>query len=196
MKEATERSNLTKYISSLKSRQEEEPLVEKYVDLAKCEPLHLKNNVCKEMFMKHLAIVLSEANISNDVKCFKELLEENLFVRFVSFVRKDMKCNFLEKKLTTWFNENHLSSKKQEFSFRFGGKESNHYLKYFPQLVSFLRNSITNSSRRSRLIQVFYQSLQLRKVISYAVRISEITEENINEMLIYGTKLFKKLCAL
>lgn len=41
----TKRNKLTQYISTvLKSRQEEKPLVGAYVSLAKCEPLHLKNN--------------------------------------------------------------------------------------------------------------------------------------------------------
>ena len=38
------RNLLTAYIRSLGSRQEFEPLVQEYVDLMKCEPLHLKNN--------------------------------------------------------------------------------------------------------------------------------------------------------
>ena len=48
----TKRAKVTKFIASLKSRQEEEPLVKHFVSNAKCEPLHLKNNVCKDLFMK------------------------------------------------------------------------------------------------------------------------------------------------
>ena len=51
--EATIQQILTSYISTvLKSRQEEAPLVRHYIDIAKCEPLHLKNNVCKELFIR------------------------------------------------------------------------------------------------------------------------------------------------
>ena len=47
-KGATKRQKVTSFISNvLKSRQEEIPLVKHFVDTAKCEPLHLKNNVCK-----------------------------------------------------------------------------------------------------------------------------------------------------
>ena len=42
--------------SSLPSRcfalKEEVPLVKHYISVAKCEPLHLKNNICKELFIK------------------------------------------------------------------------------------------------------------------------------------------------
>ena len=65
--------------------------MERYIDFAKCEPLHLKNNVCKEMFMKNLAVVLCEANISTSVKLFKELPENNIFSMFVTFIKKEMK---------------------------------------------------------------------------------------------------------
>ena len=35
-----------------KSRQEEVPFVKHYISVAKYEPLHLKNNICKEMFIR------------------------------------------------------------------------------------------------------------------------------------------------
>ena len=43
---------LTHFIAiELQSRQMQVPLVEHYIDVAKCEPLRLKNNVIKERFM-------------------------------------------------------------------------------------------------------------------------------------------------
>ena len=74
VKQGTTRNNITRYIRDLKSRQEEVPLVGEFIDLAKCEPLHLKNNVCKEMFMKLLSVVISQACIPNSIKYFKEVL--------------------------------------------------------------------------------------------------------------------------
>ena len=45
---STKRSKITTYISKeLKCRQEEEPLVNEHINVAKSEPLHLKNNVVK-----------------------------------------------------------------------------------------------------------------------------------------------------
>ena len=59
MKECMFRENLTSFIrKSLKSRQEEIPLVGKYIGQAYCEPLHLKKNVVKEMFLKVINITL------------------------------------------------------------------------------------------------------------------------------------------
>ena len=44
--EKTKRSNITAFIAKQRSRQEFIPLVEKMIDQAHIEPLHLKNNAC------------------------------------------------------------------------------------------------------------------------------------------------------
>ena len=50
---SSQHAKVLNFISKeLKSRQEETPLFENYIDYARCEPLHLKNNVMKELFMK------------------------------------------------------------------------------------------------------------------------------------------------
>ena len=96
---STFRTNTTTYIRSLKSRQEFVPLVGKYIDKAKAEPLHIKNNVCKEMFMKVWDVVISVAEVNTNVKQFNCIPQDNLLPMFVHFVCKEMKSNKLAKKL-------------------------------------------------------------------------------------------------
>ena len=71
------------------------------------------------------------------------------------------------KKLVAWFNDN---------------KES-------PQLFDMLRRSIKSEATIKRLFQVFYQSLQLRLIVSYSVRIEETSFDN-QEIIDVGRKLF------
>ena len=98
VKPSTLRTNITTFISNvLHSRQEEIPLLEQYIDLARCEPLHLKNNVVKELFMKVLRVVLAQVNFTG-ITSFRNLHGENLFVNFIDFVKVDMNCNHLAKK--------------------------------------------------------------------------------------------------
>ena len=79
---------LTAYISTnLKGRQEEVPLLGRYIDLARCEPLHLKNKTEKKMFMKMLKIVLSEANLPKEIKLFIELTASNIFFHICRFCK-------------------------------------------------------------------------------------------------------------
>ena len=137
---ATKRSNLTKYIAQdLQSRQEEVPLVGEYVSFAKCEPLHLKNNTVKEMFMKVFKICVSDpVNSLKKYKSYSQIPTNLVFVNFVTFVINSMGCNGLAKKIIQWFNES-SSKDEREFTFRFRGKESFSYLKHFrksPELKS------------------------------------------------------------
>ena len=50
LKQETMRNNITSFIRTLQSRQEFVPPLGKYINAGKAEPLHLKNNVCKEIF--------------------------------------------------------------------------------------------------------------------------------------------------
>ena len=76
------------------------------------------------------------------------------------------------KKLIAWFNDNKESKKKG-----------------FPQLFDMLRRSIKSEPTIKRLFQVFYQSLQLRLIVSYSVRIEETSFDN-QEIIDVGRKLF------
>ena len=96
---ATKHSNLTVFISkTLNSRQEEVPLLEEHITKAKAEPLHLKNNVVKEHFMKLFQIVFACNNIAV-FKSFKEIPPQYTLPKFIEVLRHKMDCNFLSKKL-------------------------------------------------------------------------------------------------
>ena len=87
--ETTQWQKLTSYISTvLKSRQEEAPLVRHYIDIAKCKPLHLKNNVYKELFIRFWKDLFC-THVFAKVKSFSNLPEDNIFCVFVAFVRKE-----------------------------------------------------------------------------------------------------------
>lgn len=190
VKAITLRNNITSFISKEYSRQEEIPLVRSYVDVAKCEPLHLKNNTVKEMFMKLVTAVLVNSEIPPSVKFFKELPEDCLFSFFVNYVRSSMNCNDLGKKLITWFSENRQGKGDKVFGFRFRGKESFQYLKSFPLLILNLRNKLQDQDGIYRVLCVFVQSLYLRKVVSFSVRIENISVAILEKMKDAARKLF------
>ena len=124
---------------------------------------------------------MSQANLPSNIKSFNEIQEDNLLVVFINFVKTNMNCNYLSKKLITWFNENREAKKEKPFGFRFRGKESFNYLQNFPQLFQMLKFKIASQAFH-RLMQVFYQSINLRKLVSFSVRIENISEEDIQCM--------------
>ena len=190
----TKRSNLTTYISNtLKSRQEFIPLVGEYIGIAKSEPLHLKNNVTKELFMKLFRIVISNSNLKN-IHVFSEAPSDSLFSKLIDFLRTKMGCNFLSKKLITWFNESSLTKGEKQFTFRFRGKESFAYMKHFPTLISMVLGSIINNESKLKLHQLFFCSLFYRRVINYSVRIDDYDTVMQNELEKNASCLYKACC--
>ena len=138
----------------MKSRQEEISLVGKYIGNAYCEPLHLKNNVVKEMFLKAMNITLSETIFPRILKSFHDLSEGNLFFDFIQSVKNGMNCNFLAEKIIAWFNENQNAKKQKDFAFRFRGKDSYNYFQNFPLLILNVIRKV-NKAKKASLIQVF-----------------------------------------
>lgn len=189
----TKRSMLTSYISkTLQSRQEFEPLVGQYIDRAKAEPLHLKNNVVKEHFIKIFALVLAVYPIGS-FKIFSEIPCNQTFPKFVEFIRSKMNCNFLAKKIITWFNEN---KKKDQcsFTYRFRGKESVAFLKNFPEMCMFVLREVKSDEMKKRLHQIHFQCCCLRNVISYSVRVENFNESLLQELKVQCDLLFKLVC--
>ena len=168
----------------MKGLQSRLPLIEHYIDVAKAEPLHLRNNTIKERFMVLFKIAIRQMLPSSNVKCFSDLVE---------FVRKQMACNFLANKIKRWFNENGGKNKK-EFSFRFRRKESFLYMKHFPSLVRMLFLNVASKVIKKRLIEVHLQSVYLRKILSYTVRITDFNEHYLIFMKKTATNLFKMCC--
>lgn len=185
---STKRTELTKYIAKLKSRQEFVPLIGPYIDIARCEPLHLKNNVAKELFEKLFNVVLVEAQISPNTS-FLEISENNVLKKFLLMVKTKMNCNQLFKKLKQWINESKTKLNATAFSFRFRGHESYSYIKKFQILILAVKEW-TNSTLHSRLMQIFYQSLAFRELVSLSTRIVDFDDEYINDFEVAGRKLF------
>ena len=100
-----------------------------------------------------------------------------------------MNCNYLGKILRQWFDESSDYTQEKNFSFRFRGKESFNYLQHFSSLIGELSSKIQSQEDRLCLFQIFYQSLILHKLVSYSVRIENITANEILEMA-----LFKSCC--
>ena len=130
---------------------------------------------------------------SSNVKCFSDLSVDSLFLKFVEFVRKQMACNFLANKIKRWFNENGGKNEK-EFSFRFRGKESFLYMKHFPSLIRMLFLNVASKVIKKRLIEVHLQSIYLRKILSYTVRITDFNAQDLIFMKKTATDLFKMCC--
>ena len=105
-----------------------------------------------------------------------------------------MGCSFLSTKVKQWFNEKG-GKLDGEFTYRFRGKESFALLKNFPELVSLMVNKVSaDPSIMSALHKIYFQMIQLRKVVSYSVRSSNFDEKALHEMEEACHLLYKACC--
>ena len=79
-------------------------------------------------------------------------------------------------------------------NFRFRGKESFLYMKHFPSLIRMLLSNVTSKAVKKRLIEVHLQSIYLRKILSYAVRITDFNTQNLIFMKKTAKGVFKICC--
>ena len=164
-------------------------MIDHFIDRAKSEPLHLKNNIVKEVFIKLLRVTISQTNLSN-VKGFADVPENTPLFKFCSFIRSDMSCNYLVTKLGQWFNESGGKLDK-DFSFRFRGKESFAFLQSFPSLIKILIDDIKHPNSQQRLYQLFLQFFHLRHIVSFIARIESFDETSLNLLQHHCQSLFK-----
>ena len=85
---------------------------------------------------------------------------------------------------------------KVEFTFRFRGQESRNFLEKFPALIAMLMQlEYGNSSVvvYQRLARIFFQTIQLRKLVSYASRVESLSEDEQGRMTKAGKPLMASL---
>ena len=76
-----------------------------------------------------------------------------------------------------------------DFNFRFRGKESLAYLKHLPGLVYLLKENI-NDDLGKKVMILHGQSILLRRLNSYSVRIENVYECDLEQMKSFGSSLY------
>ena len=127
--ESTKRAKLLAYIKSLKSRQENVPVLQQLVDKMYAEPLHCANNAWQQLH----EIMLSHANDKSGLPSTctdpAKLPECPLASHLASL--KEIGASRLYKKVKKWISQ----GKKGCLSYRFTGKETKLLCQKFMCLV-------------------------------------------------------------
>ena len=87
-----------------------------------------------------------------------------------------------------------LEKLKKILHLGFGGKERLMYLRNLTRLIQMLFSNTTDKNVLKRLLQVHYQSLNLRKRLPYSVRISDFTHTDLESIKRIAHLLFKAYC--
>ena len=97
LKPSAKREKITSFISQQKSRQEFPPLVGNFIDKAKAEPLHLKNNAWQQWNSFVLKYALSRTDVRNCDTVF-EVPTNSCFGKYSHCIRFIVKATRLTKK--------------------------------------------------------------------------------------------------
>ena len=187
---STQRSNLCSYTKDvLKGRQQCSPIMSNYIERAKSEHLHLKNNTAKEIFIKILNVVTAESR-HDKAKSFREINENTILFKFCVYIRRNMGCYFLVTKLSQWYNETGGKLDK-DFTYRFRGKESYAFLQHFPGLIKLVIDNVKQKNTTHRLLELFLQFFHLRHIVSLMTRIESFDEALLKLLENHCRMLFK-----
>ena len=148
LKPSTKREKVTSFIAQKKSRQEFPPLVGKFIDRAKAEPLHLKNNAWQQWNLSVLKYALSRSDVST-YKSVVDIPPESCFDRYYNCLRFNVKATRLAKKVRKWFADGR--EKNKDLDYRFTGKGSRLFCHNFMSIVKNLR---MDSDQRSHTFQL------------------------------------------
>ena len=177
--EKTKRSNITAFIAKQRSRQEFIPLVEKMINQAHVEPLHLKNNACALAHRYLLKLAVSTSNLTN-ISSFKQVSPNTPFFKYIEALRGKCKLSRLAKRVIRWYDDNGNGGK--DFEYRFTGKDSRMFLHNFMFLIDLLEKSVP---AKSEILHIHaYLCLCLRNAVSLFSRVN-ITDQQLQELESY-----------
>ena len=166
-----------KKIAELKSTQEFEPILGPMVQLAKCDPLHLRNNCWGHWHMLLFNYVMTKAKIGNAEKSVYQLPETNPSRKHLEVLKFKMKCKSLYNKIVRWFKEKHG---KSNFEFRFTGEETKKFCDGFMHLfIATLDDDNIEKPSNIFPLSLYKMGIHLRNSVSHASRVSNISKDDL-----------------
>ena len=174
LKPSTKREKVTSFIAQKKSRQEFPPLVGKFIDRAKAEPLHLKNNAWQQWNSSVLKYALSRSDVST-CNSIVDIPPESCFGRYYNCLRFNVKATRLAKKVRKWFADGR--EKNKDLDYRFTGKESRLFCHNFMSIGKNLRMDSDQRSHTFQLHVFAHIAINLRDAVSLFSRVSISNEQ-------------------
>ena len=186
------RSKITKYIASLGSRQEFEPLLGKYVEKVKAEPLHLKNNGWQQWHFQifQQALIHTPDSFLNKSSEIQDL-PGCIFKGYYQML-KSIKLGKVARKISSWFSEDRKKNKPLEL--RFTGEESLKVSRNFMRFIDLMYNDDLSDASKLKLHVLAYVGYQLRESVALFSRF-QISEADIKK-LSECSQLYYRACAL
>ena len=182
------RPKITQYIASLKSRQEYPPVIGKYIDKVKAEPLHLKNNAWQQWHMHvfRVAILRTPKAILDKTNEIGEL-GDCVFKAYYAML-KTCKLGKIAWKIRLWFREDRKKNKALEI--RFTGEESLKLRRNFMLAIEALHSDSFNDLAQFKTHVLAYAGYHLREAVALFSRFN-LTESDVVTLEEACTKYYR-----
>lgn len=184
----TKRSKITDFIANQSSRQEFLPLLGSYIDKARVEPLHLKNNAWQYFFKAVLTEAIRNSKLPADCKKFSEVPSDSPFTRVITALQTEVKTRRLANKTKQWFNETQEAG--AVLHYRFTGKDSRCFCHNFMRLIKWLSCESDSRKECQTVLALAYLGVRLRDCVSLFNRF-EITLDQIDQLSVACYEYFK-----
>ncbi|XP_064652953.1 uncharacterized protein LOC135503337 [Lineus longissimus] len=128
---------ILKEMAKMKSRQEFVPVLGEYINKCMIDPLHMKNNMCRQMN----ALIVNEAIKRTDDSILKGGLQSPKFGtsplgKYFHALKNNLKAGKLYIQMKRWFCENKASDFSKSCKIRFTGEESLKFCREFYHLIA------------------------------------------------------------
>ncbi|KAK2547134.1 hypothetical protein P5673_033100 [Acropora cervicornis] len=154
------------------------PLVGNFIDKAKAEPLHLKNNAWQQWNSFVLKYALSHTDVRNCDTVF-EVPTDSCFGKYYHCIRFMVKATRLAKKIRKWFADDRTRNRQLEY--RFTGKESRLFCHNFMSIVEGVTMDDDQQSHTFKLHVFAYTGINLRDAVALFSRVT-ISSEQIQSL--------------
>ena len=180
--EKTKRSKVLEKMKSLKTRQEFKPIIGTLVDSAYIENLHSTNNAWHQWYSDLVleALTLTRPIMPEGCKSIDDLPLDAPLRKLTVALFKNVKARRVYRKLKKWFSDGAKQDVRQ--SYRFTGKESKLFSKYFMYLIQSLLSCNLDHHQKLRINVYYYIGLQLRQLSSLMARIVDIPDDYIDDL--------------
>lgn len=187
LKPATKREKVTSFISQQKSRQEFPPLVGNFIDKAKAEPIHLKDNAWQQWNSSVMKYALSRSDVRNCHTIF-DVPSCSCFGKYYHCIRFIVKATRLAKKIRKWFADDRTRDKQLEYCFT--GKESRLFCHNFMSIVECITMDDDQQSHTFKLHVFAYTGINPRDAVSLFSRVT-ISDEQIQSLFEVCSNFFR-----
>ena len=163
-------------------------MLEKYIDCAHVEPLHLKNNAWQHLFKGILKEAIRKSKLPGNCKKNADVPVDSIFNKLLTSLDMVVKAKRVCKKVKRWFDD--TQGHGSDMQYRFTGKDSRKFCHNYMSLVKALCDANDTRKDRQTILVFAYIGTRLRDIVSLINRF-EINKKQLAELRLAASEYLR-----